>query len=84
VNLDLESAALKAQIEELKRACQLLMIEMHTLKSLCARAADTLEVHLGYERERPLVEELRKATNQLNEPVYPYGPHGPGQPKFPV
>jgi len=31
------------------------------LKSLCHQAADALETYLGYDRERMLIEKLRKA-----------------------
>lgn len=37
-------------------------LEIGLLKELCAEAANALELHVGFDRERTLIAKLRKAA----------------------
>lgn len=45
---------------------QAILDDYKAMQELCAQAADALELHLGYDRERILIAKLRKAT-EMNE-----------------
>jgi hypothetical protein len=56
---ELEIERLKGQMFS---TLQAILDHYKAMQELCAQAADALELHLGYDRERILIDKLRKAV----------------------